>query len=365
MSWKGFFLKAGIHSDSKNISVQRGNITCQNEIIAAGIEPDEVVTAGPATFTIAQLLTGIVVRDPTGASRADLVPTAALIVAGIEGVFIGAVFEFTIINTGSNAEIITVTTAAGVTLTGTMTIDGGDLRRFRAEVTAIASGSQAVTIRDIGDSTALSAAELEYLDGAVPGTQAANKVVVANSDVNTGVSKVTALHIGATGSEILQEAEPLVPTLTQVDDSALYSVGRRYRNPITGDVFVYLSGVTSCVIGSWVAYYITSAAASVTALIVANGIGLVAIAMGVVENAKFGWFQLAGNNLMAKAASGGDAAAGTIVYYQATGIVDDQVSAGDMIYGAVFSIQEGELSGNPAGFAGVSIQYPFMTDESS
>lgn len=363
MSWRGFFLRGGINSDSKNISIETGNLVVQNEIISKGIVPSEIVTAGPATFTIAQLLTGFILRDPTGTSRADLLPTAALIIAGIKNVFIGSTFEFVINNTGSNGEIITVTTATGLTLAGTMTIDGGELRRFRVEVTGVTT--PAVVIRDAGSGNGLSASEMEFLDGAIAGTQVANKAVIANSDINTGVSKVTALHIGATGSEILQEAEPLVPILTQVDDSALYTIGRRYRNPITGDVYVYLSGVTSCVVGSWITYYITSGAASVTALFAADAIGLIAIAMGIVENAKFGWFHIAGNNLMALATSGGDAAAGAHVYFQATGIVDDQVSAGNMVYGAVFSIQEGELAGNPAGFAGVSIQYPFVTNEST
>ena len=40
-----------------------------------------------------------------------------------------------------------------------------------------------------------------FLSGAVAGTQAASKAVVADANVNTGVSKVTELHIGASGSE--------------------------------------------------------------------------------------------------------------------------------------------------------------------
>ncbi len=158
---------------------------------------------------------------------------------------------------------------------------------------------------------------------------------------------------------------PVRPVLSQIDDSALYNVGRTFKDETTGNEWIYLSGVSSCVEGSWLTYYITSTAASVTALFAANAIGLIAIAVGALENTKFGWAQIAGNNLRAKAASGGDAAAGAIVYYQAAGIVDDQVSAGNMVYGAVFSIQEGELSGNPAGLAGVTIHYPFVTDEST
>ena len=51
------------------------------------------------------------------------------------------------------------------------------------------------------DGNTLSGTEMGYLDGITPGTQAASKAVVADSNVNTGVSKVTQLHIGTSGSE--------------------------------------------------------------------------------------------------------------------------------------------------------------------
>lgn len=43
--------------------------------------------------------------------------------------------------------------------------------------------------------------EMTVLDAVVAGTKAAGKAVVADANVNTGVSKITALHIGASGSE--------------------------------------------------------------------------------------------------------------------------------------------------------------------
>jgi hypothetical protein len=47
-----------------------------------------------------------------------------------------------------------------------------------------------------------SVAELNYLDLTTgPGTQEASKAVVADANVNTGVAKITALHIGVSGSE--------------------------------------------------------------------------------------------------------------------------------------------------------------------
>lgn len=49
--------------------------------------------------------------------------------------------------------------------------------------------------------TTLSETDLAKIDGITNGTQAANKAVVADANVNQGIAKVTALHIGTSGSE--------------------------------------------------------------------------------------------------------------------------------------------------------------------
>jgi len=67
-------------------------------------------------------------------------------------------------------------------------IGGTAVTTTAAELNAIAGGG-------------LSAAELGVLDGVTAGTQAAAKAVVADANVNTGISKVTQLHIGVSGSE--------------------------------------------------------------------------------------------------------------------------------------------------------------------
>ena len=57
-------------------------------------------------------------------------------------------------------------------------------------------------VDDLETATAnLDASELAVLNGVVAGTQAAGLAVVADSNVNTGISKITALHIGTSGSE--------------------------------------------------------------------------------------------------------------------------------------------------------------------
>jgi hypothetical protein len=95
-------------------------------------------TAAAITYTPAQLLGGLILRDCAGAGRADLVPTGALMIAAMPGAFVGQSFDFTIRNTSAGATTITVTTAAsGSTLSGTMTVAQNNSRAFRVVVTAI------------------------------------------------------------------------------------------------------------------------------------------------------------------------------------------------------------------------------------
>lgn len=112
--------------------------------------PATDATAAAITMTAAQILGGLILRDPNGASRADLFPTAAALVAAIEGVAVGASFRFLIRNTADAAETITATTNTGLTLSGTMTIAQNNTKEFLARVTNATAGSEAVTIYSLG-----------------------------------------------------------------------------------------------------------------------------------------------------------------------------------------------------------------------
>jgi hypothetical protein len=57
-------------------------------------------------------------------------------------------------------------------------------------------------------SASIDETDLEKIDGITNGTQAANKAVIADANANTGVSKVTELHIGASGAEVQVTATP-------------------------------------------------------------------------------------------------------------------------------------------------------------
>lgn len=49
--------------------------------------------------------------------------------------------------------------------------------------------------------TGVTPTEFDFLDGATVGTQVASKAVIADTNINIGVTKVTALHIGTSGTE--------------------------------------------------------------------------------------------------------------------------------------------------------------------
>lgn len=110
------------------------------------ITASTIATADAATYTAAQLLGGLILRDPAGGARSDVTPTAALIIAAITQAGVGNSFEFTIRNTADAGETITVTAGTDVTLSGTMTIAQNNTKRFLCVVTA----STTVTIYSLG-----------------------------------------------------------------------------------------------------------------------------------------------------------------------------------------------------------------------
>lgn len=121
-----------------------------NDAVARATTVTTDNTAGARTYTAAELVGGLILRDPAGGARNDVTPTAAQIVAAIAGAIVGSSFEFTIRNTADANETITVTAGAGVTLSGTMTIAQNNSKRFLAVCTNVTGSSEAVTIYSLG-----------------------------------------------------------------------------------------------------------------------------------------------------------------------------------------------------------------------
>ena len=118
--------------------------------------------------------------------------------------------------------------------------------------------------------------------------------------------------------------------------------------------FIYLAGVASTVTGSWVTF---DQDGNTTALLAANAIGPVAVAMGANVASSYGWYQIYGKAV-------GLALVGFVdnanVYATATaGSVDDAIVAGDRVKSAKGASAVGTPS---AGLAEFEIQYPLMDD---
>lgn len=122
--------------------------------------------------------------------------------------------------------------------------------------------------------------------------------------------------------------------------------------------FIYLKGVSSTAIGSWVTY---NGDDMTTTLLAANAIGPVAVATAAVTAAtSYGWYQITGKAI-GKALSG--YVDNALVYATSTaGSVDDAVVSGDRVKNALGA---SALDAPGTGLAEFEIQRPWMDDGSA
>lgn len=120
------------------------------------VAPVNETTAGVVTYSVAQILRGVLTRDPNGASRVDVFPTAALLVAALAAKYgkavVGMRVRFTLVNGADAAETITVTLGAGMTsgvLGGTQTsaaLAQNGTRHYTFVVTNVTPASEAIVV---------------------------------------------------------------------------------------------------------------------------------------------------------------------------------------------------------------------------
>lgn len=130
----------------------------------------------------------------------------------------------------------------------------------------------------------------------------------------------------------------------------------RASDPVYGiGEFIYLKGVASTAIGSWVTYNPDDYS---TDLLAANAIGSVAVAMSANNTtSSYGWYQIKGKAIALVLTGFLDNAN---VYATATaGSADDAVVAGDRVKNAKGASAIGTPSGS---FAEMEIDRPFMDD---
>lgn len=111
--------------------------------------------AAAVTYSVAEILGGFVLRDTASTARADLLPTAAALVAAINGCQIGTSFRTWIRNTSAGAGSITITTNTGLTLSGTVAIVFQQQKELLFVCTNCTVGSEAWTVYSLGASVAI------------------------------------------------------------------------------------------------------------------------------------------------------------------------------------------------------------------
>lgn len=118
--------------------------------------------------------------------------------------------------------------------------------------------------------------------------------------------------------------------------------------------FIYLKGVASTVVGSWVTY---NADDGSTDLLAANAIGPVAVAMSANVANQYGWYQRTGK--VVALALAGFADNGNVYATATAGSVDDAIVAGDRVKNAKGA---SALDAPATGMAEFEIHRPFMDD---
>jgi hypothetical protein len=103
-----------------------------------------VTTLGTAatTVTASQMLGGLLLQ-PAGAAINTTLDTAVNVFKALQNQVVGASFAFTLRNTATTANTITVVAGSGGTMTGTATIAQNAQRAFRLVITAVGDASGA------------------------------------------------------------------------------------------------------------------------------------------------------------------------------------------------------------------------------
>jgi predicted RecA/RadA family phage recombinase len=108
-------------------------------------------TAGPQTYTAADIIGRTIVRDPNGAARSDVLPTAALLVAALPGVQVGDVIDCLIVNGADAAETITIGAGSGGAFDANQTaasrvIPQNTSKTVRIRFTSVTAASEAYVV---------------------------------------------------------------------------------------------------------------------------------------------------------------------------------------------------------------------------
>lgn len=83
-----------------------------------GVQGDAGAATGTATLTVAQLLSGILVGNPSASAAAYTLPTVAALEAELVNAKVNSTFTLEFINIGTSSGVVTLTAGTGWTLVG-------------------------------------------------------------------------------------------------------------------------------------------------------------------------------------------------------------------------------------------------------
>lgn len=140
------------------------------------------------------------------------------------------------------------------------------------------------------------------------------------------------------------------PFYQLVDGTQKQRLGLRKLDAARNE-YIYLKGVSSNAVGSWVSFNTTS---YVAVLLAADAVGSVGISMSTATGSQWGWFMVKG--FYASSKSDTVSAAGGLFIDGTAGRVDDQSVAGDFVNGAV------STAADATNILPVQISYPYVTN---
>lgn len=140
--------------------------------------------------------------------------------------------------------------------------------------------------------------------------------------------------------------------VTEVLDSQLgMNLGARYTDP-NGKEYIFLKGVASALLGSWVTYNESFVTVLATKAEI-DKLKPLAVAQGAIVANKFGWFQVFGEVAAARVLA--SAAKEVAIYSSATaGSLDDDSTSQTKVNRAVLRATDGGSGGNVTAY----IAYP-------
>ena len=128
--------------------------------IPGGLLPGQMGLAAPtATATLSTANSyNVIIRGVPAAAATYTTATAAAVVAAIGGdCAIGTTFMVVVINASAGANTITIAGGTGVTVSGVATVVQNASKEFLGRVTAVAAGSEAITLYGLGSTAAAAA----------------------------------------------------------------------------------------------------------------------------------------------------------------------------------------------------------------